>query len=123
MLALCHKDTTDLTAGWLGTCADVDMLFEDSCGKSRHSPAPHGGYCVLGTALDICFCSQCVSSAFMDDNGEREQREQTIRGDFGTGWSKESAVAGASVDASTSAYQLDVGWSKESEVAGGSVDA
>lgn len=123
MLALWHEDTADLTAGWSGTCADVDMAFEDSRDKSFYSPAPRGGYCVLGTGLDMCFCSQCVSNAFMHDSGERKQRERSICGDFDAGWSKESADTGGSLDVPASGLQLDAGWSKASAVAGGSLDA
>ena len=123
MLALCHEDTTDLTARWSGACADVDLPFEDSRDKSVQSPAPHGRDCVLGTALDLCFCSQCVSNAFMLDCAEREQREQMICRKLDAGWCTETAVAGLGVDALTSAYQLGAGGCTETAVAGPGVDA
>lgn len=118
MLALCHEDTTDLTARWSGACADVDLPCEDSRDKSVQSPAPHGRDCVLGTALDLCFCSECVSNAFMLDSAEREQREQMICRKFDAGWCTERADAGAGVDALTSAYQLGAGWCTETADAG-----
>jgi hypothetical protein len=86
MFARCNADTTVPTAEWADTCVDVEMVFEDELGGSTlwvdaHNPAtdgtaPCGEDCVLGAGRDICFCSECVSSAFSDDAGVCEQRRQ-----------------------------------------------
>lgn len=68
-----------LTAEWPHTCTDMDMSFEDDPGGGvlctdahylgANDTAPCGEESVLGTGLDICYCSECVSSAFTADAG------------------------------------------------------
>lgn len=126
MLAVCHEDTTDLTARWLGACADVDLPFEDSRDKSVQSPAPHGRDCVLGTELELCFCSQCVSNAFMLDGAEREQREQMICRKFDAGCCTETAGAGCCTETAVAGWCTETagaGWCTETAVAGAGVGA
>lgn len=117
MLALCHEDTTDLTARWSGACADVDLPFEDSRDKTVQSPAPHGRDCVLGTELNLCFCSQCVSNTSMLDCAEREQSEEMICCKFDAGWCTETADAGWCTETAVA------GWCTERADAGAGVGA
>ena len=70
MLASCHVEMAHLTAGCFDACMDIGLPFEDTWSESA-PPCGKGG--VLGTGLDICFCSECVSSAFASDSGERGQ--------------------------------------------------
>ena len=70
MLASCHVEMAHLTAGCFDACMDIGLPFEDTWSESA---PPCGNGCVLGTGLDICFCSECVSSAFAGDSGERGQ--------------------------------------------------
>lgn len=83
MLVCCNVHTTEATAGLSNTCMDVDMLFEDEPDGSvlfadAHHAADNGtAPCGKDCVLDICFCSECVSSAFTDDAGTCEQHGQT----------------------------------------------
>lgn len=81
ILLLCDADNLELSTSWLDAPLNAGALSETSlggacpcagaldCGASGSTEAEEAR--VLGTALDICFCSRCVAGAYEDDGDAR----------------------------------------------------